>query len=419
MIYPRAYRRHIISFTVLLLLVRVFEGRSFAQSADARLNELKAKYLWGSIYLTYVPISSLTNLLANSANYQEVSKRAGESVLSILLDFLKTHKRPRINEAIAFVEIDLNRKEAGFKWANDNDGVISQIPWTAQQVVQVADLCDKWLSGSLSHTQNTSASPPSILRIFQEVIKPGMEAAHELVESAYVKAFRGANWKSYYFAMSAISGPAESWFISGFDSFDAWEKDNERLSRAPLLTSELNRIDQQDAQFRLGQHSVIAQYLEELSYRPDIAIQQQRYMTVKAVRVRPDQYSDFEEARRIVRTAYEKANIDEHWLVYRAIAGEADGTYFIFFPMKSLNQADANRDVYGKAYEHTLDEHNARRLQALASGITLNAETHIYAFNPRLSYVSAEFVKADPGFWTPRKPAPTAAKRVLPRKQEP
>ena len=46
----------------------------------------------------------------------------------------------------------------------------------------------------------------------------------------------------------------------------------------------------------------------------------------------------------------------------------------------------------------------------------LNVESHIYRFNPKMSYVSKEFAAEDPDFWTPKleavKAAPAAKKQV-------
>jgi hypothetical protein len=120
-----------------------------AQSPDKVLDKLKQKYPWGSIYLTYIPISDLTYLLNKQEKRDTISKLEGDNLVSTITSFLNAHRKPEMKQAIAFIEIDLNRVEAGFKRADDNDGVITKIPWDKAQVVQIAALCGKFLSGSL------------------------------------------------------------------------------------------------------------------------------------------------------------------------------------------------------------------------------------------------------------------------------
>src|SRR6188474_2808740 len=81
---------------------------------------------------------------------------------------------------------------------------------------------------SVSLVQAQSAAPPpppKVLQIFREVVKPGHSAAHATTEAGWPAAFSKANAPGNYIALTSVSGPNEAWFITGYDSFAAYEKD--------------------------------------------------------------------------------------------------------------------------------------------------------------------------------------------------
>ena len=68
--------------------------------------------------------------------------------------------------------------------------------------------------------------PPKVLAVFREFVKPGKSGAlHEKSESAFVQAMTRAKWPTHYFAASSITGKPRVLFFTGYDSFEAWEKD--------------------------------------------------------------------------------------------------------------------------------------------------------------------------------------------------
>ena len=190
--------------------------------------------------------------------------------------------------------------------------------------------------------QDQPPGPPKILSIFREEIKPAKGAAHERAEVAYVKAFREAKWATPYLAMTSISGPNEAWFISGYPSFDAWEKDNAAVEKNTALKAALDQADEQDSALRTGQRAVIARYREDLSYNAGINVGQMRYFQIVTFRVRPGHAQGFEEARKITKAAHEKANVNEHYAIYQVVSGMPGGTFLLFLPYKSLSEMDTD-----------------------------------------------------------------------------
>jgi hypothetical protein len=74
-------------------------------------------------------------------------------------------------------------------------------------------------------------SPPKVLQIFVESVKPGKGAAHEKVETGWPAAFRKAKWPSHYLAMTSMSGPGEAWYLGGYESYGRRSRSRRRSRR--------------------------------------------------------------------------------------------------------------------------------------------------------------------------------------------
>jgi hypothetical protein len=74
--------------------------------------------------------------------------------------------------------------------------------------------------------------PPKVLVVFREFIKPGKSGTpHVKTESAFVQAMTAAKWPTRYLGTDSMSGPPRSLFFTGYDSFEAWEKDNKAVEK--------------------------------------------------------------------------------------------------------------------------------------------------------------------------------------------
>jgi hypothetical protein len=74
--------------------------------------------------------------------------------------------------------------------------------------------------------------PAKVLQIIREEVKPGKAAAHEKVEAGWPRAFAKAKWPTHYLAIQSMSGPTEAWFLVGYPSLAAWEKENQNADKA-------------------------------------------------------------------------------------------------------------------------------------------------------------------------------------------
>jgi hypothetical protein len=71
--------------------------------------------------------------------------------------------------------------------------------------------------------------------------------------------------------------------------------------------------------------------------------------------------------------------------------------------------------MHGKAYQEALGEENRGRIRDLQGGAVQSSSSQVFAFSPKMSYVSKEFASGDPDYWTPK---PAAAAKVPAMKKE-
>ena len=246
-----------------------------------------------------------------------------------------------------------------------------------------------------------TGGPPKVLQIFVESVKPGKGAAHEKVEAGWPQAFRKAKWTSHYLAMTSMTGPSEVWFFSGYDSYAAWEADQKHVEQTPALSRELDRLALQDGELLSGTRSMVAQYREDLSYRPNIKVGEMRYWTVTTFTLRPGYDSAFADIRKLVQAGHEKTSMDEHWAMFQVVSGAPGSTYLLLLPMKSLKEADVAVETHGKPYLDALGDEGRRQGREFARAGYASVESNLFAFSPKMSFPSEEVVSSDPAFWNP------------------
>lgn len=245
--------------------------------------------------------------------------------------------------------------------------------------------------------------PPKVLSIFREEIKAARGAAHERLETGYVRALQKAKWPVYSLAMTPAAGGTDAWFTTAYDSFADMEKDRQNMDKNAQLSADFERLDGLDAEFRTGQRSIVCSLNEELTIGGSFDVSQMRYFAVNTVRVRPGHDQEYQEARKILMEAVKKADPNAHSVLYAVRAGMPSGTYLIFTPRKSLAEMDPN-PAMAKAVQDALGENNAKKRQKLLADSVISTETSIYAFSPRMSYVPKEWVKTGGEYWAPKPP---------------
>lgn len=261
---------------------------------------------------------------------------------------------------------------------------------------------------SISAAAQIPAEPPNVLRLVRETIKPGRAAAHEKLETVLAHAMARGKYPVNLLGLSALTGDEESWTLEWHDSFSSVENADTFIEKAPVLKWSLGQYEAQDGELVSARRRMLAAYRKDLSYHGEQLAQtlpKMRYMSVVMVRLHPSRDTEFFEAVRTVSAAYEKSNSDQPLVIYQIVSGAQSPTFLFFTCMASLNAMDdaARR---GKALRDALGEEAAAAVLKTSAGVTAASESFLFAFNPRISYVSKEFAAADPDFWTPKPPKP-------------
>jgi len=263
--------------------------------------------------------------------------------------------------------------------------------------------------------QDYSMSPPKILVVQREFLKPGISGApHMKTESAFVQAMTAAKWPTHYLGMDSMSGASRALFLVGYDSFAAWEKDFLATQKNATLSAALDRASVADGQLLTGYDAGVLAYREELSLRANVNVAQSRYFEVMRFKVRQGHDKEWEELVKMYMDGYGKATQDQHWATFQSIYGaDNGGVYVVFNAMKSLAEVDTGMSD-SKKFEAQLGADGMKRLNELTAACVEDVQTNLFAFNPKLSYISEAWIKADPGFWKPKVAAPAAKPEAKP-----
>jgi hypothetical protein len=247
--------------------------------------------------------------------------------------------------------------------------------------------------------------PPKVLVIEREFLKPGkMGSVHERSESAFVQAFTRAKWPTHYFALDSMSGKPRSLFLIGYDSFDAWEKDYQAMQKNPALAAAMDRAGLADGELQSDADQSVLTYSEEYSLRAPVKIAQMRMFEISLYRVRSGHRKDWDQLLKLVLAAYEKVP-DAHWAAYELRYGQQEGTtYALFSPLKSAAEID-RESAQDREFVAAMGPDGMKKLGELEEAAIESSQTNLFMFNPRMSYVSEDWVKADPQFWKPTPPA--------------
>jgi hypothetical protein len=253
-------------------------------------------------------------------------------------------------------------------------------------------------------------TPPKVLSIIREYTKPGRSGtAHEKAEGAFVEAMTRAKWPTHYLAVESLSGRPRALFLTGYDSFSAWEKDFLATQDNTNLSAALDRADAADGELLSDTDQAVLAFREEYSLRPAVDLPHSRYFEISLFQVREGHEKDWEELVKLVSAAYSKIP-DAHWAAYECVYGLPHTTYIIFNPIKSAAEIDKSF-AQGKDFEAAMGEDGMRRLGELSAAAIETSQTNLFAFNPRMSYASDDWIKADPEFWKPKAVSASAASR--------
>jgi hypothetical protein len=260
-------------------------------------------------------------------------------------------------------------------------------------------------------------SVPKVLQITREYTKPGKSGmVHEKTESAFVQAMARAKWPTHYLAMTSLSGKSCALFVTPYASFEAWEKDNLATEKNTTLSAALDRAAMADGELLDSEDAGVFLFRDDLSLRPMADLSHMRYLEIFAYHVRPGHIREWTEATKMVKAAYEKAVPDAHWGMYRQVYGGEGYTYLMLAALKTLAEVDRYPQESAQ-FQAAMGEDGMKKLSELSAAAIESFSRQLFAFNPRMSYVPDEWIKADPEFWKPKPVAAPAAKPAAEEKK--
>jgi len=251
-------------------------------------------------------------------------------------------------------------------------------------------------------------SPPKVLTVTREFVKPGKGGAmHDKAESAFVQAFARAKWPTHYLAVNSLSGKPRVLFLTGYDSFDAWEKDAKAIDKNAALSAALDHASAADGDLLDSMDGGALTLNEEYSLNPGVDIAHMRYFEISVYHIKPGHRHEWDEGMKMVLKGYQ--NTDMKWACYEGAFGFGDGTFVFFTPRKAGAEIDGEA-AQDKNFMSAMGDEGMKKLRELSAASIESSETNLFAFNPKMSYVSDEWIKADPDFWKPKMAAPAAKK---------
>jgi hypothetical protein len=253
-------------------------------------------------------------------------------------------------------------------------------------------------------TRAQDSTPPKVLVIAREFLKPGKAGeAHDKAESAFVQAYAKAKWPTHYLAATSVSGKSRALFFVFYDSFDAWEKDEAAQGKDTTLSASLERASTADGELLDSTDNAVLVYEPDFSLRPKFSDPKRRALEISSYHIKFGHYAEWTELVKLVRATYEKSDPDAHWGCFRMQYGGSGETYFFLTGLRSASEIDAGFEK-AKGFDSALGENGLRRLEELAAASVESSDHELFVYNPKMSYPTDEYIKAD-DFWAP-KPEP-------------
>ena len=249
--------------------------------------------------------------------------------------------------------------------------------------------------------------PPKVLVIYREDVKAGKNLAHAKNEAAWAQAVAHAKWPVHYLAMTTMSGSNQAWFSYGYDSLEAYEKDEAAQDKSAAMKAVESQYLPADGDSVAESRTLVLRQVSSLVTHP-MAPGDLRYFRVRTTRVKLGHGPDYVQMVKLVNDAFEKAGKGGSAATYAVVAGAPAPTYITFWPAKSLSRFDENvnlREILGADYD---------QFMSLFDKSVAGYSDDYLQIDPKMSYPMEEWTKADPSFWSPKpvmaaKPKPASA----------
>jgi len=261
--------------------------------------------------------------------------------------------------------------------------------------------------GAIAGAQDAAPTPPKVLQITREWLKPGKSGMiHDRSEAAFVSLMNRAKLQGHYVALNSMSGKSRALYITRYPSFEAWEADNKILEKN---SAEFDHAVMADGELLDGLDQAVFTYDAELSYHPHPDVSHARYYEITVFHMRPGHHKDWYEVTKMYKAALDKAGSKAHWAGYEVAYGGEGGTFLAITARNSMTEIDQDMADFKKVMEAAGGDEGMAKLDEVFAQAVDSSRTELFSVNPKQSYAEEAWIKADPDFWKPKKAAPEIA----------
>jgi hypothetical protein len=216
-----------------------------------------------------------------------------------------------------------------------------------------------------------------------------------------------AKFPAHYVGLTSLSGKSRSLFLTIYDSFAEWGKDNEIADNNPAFGAELERTSIADGELLDSVDSLVYTYDKDLSYKSHPDLIGARYMEISVFHVKAGHGEEWRKLGKLVKDAHDKAGTSAHWSMYEIAYGTQDGEYIALSADKSMADIDTGF-AENKKFKDALGEDGVKQFRELFASSVDYSRSELFSINPKMSYVPDEWIKADGSFWKPKTATPAA-----------
>ena len=133
--------------------------------------------------------------------------------------------------------------------------------------------------------------------------------------------------------------------------------------------------------------------------RAPVNIGLMRYFEIQRFKIRAGHEKEWDTLVKMYVTGYEKTVPNAHWATYESVYGANNGgVYVVITPMKSEAEVDQNF-ADAKKFMAAMGDDWMKKAGELAASCIEESQNNLFLFNPKMSYVPDQWIKADPAFW--------------------
>ncbi len=265
---------------------------------------------------------------------------------------------------------------------------------------------------------DNTGNVPKLIRLSKFEVKIGKMDEFAGISRQVRQALNAGNADYHFVAATPIAGAGGVVdFLAFYDDYAQIEKSMKSFNEtttALMRTVEFSHGASDSVQ---GTHGIIAKFRPDLSYNPQkLDLANATSWELSVVRLKPGYSRDFEDLEKQSIELHQKANIDEHWVVYQVEYGAQTPSFIFLTALKSLADLDMDRKA---AHEKVFTEAVRRQFSRVFKEGGDFQQSTILTVRPDLSRPPQTLVAANPSFWGEKEESRAMAAKTSKNKKKP